>query len=119
MVLWSLIHRSWVLNKMEKRSRFHLIQGEDEVSVVPLNEPLSDFTDEDIREFASFIGGSYVADASKTLNGEFTVTDAVKINLPLSKDLKNAKAIVDWIDWAEPQYDFNPIIDEWCQEAPE
>ncbi|KGN56775.2 hypothetical protein Csa_011673 [Cucumis sativus] len=62
-----------------------LLPGEDEVSVVPLNEPLSDFTDEDIREFASFIGGSYVADASKTLNGEFTVADAVKINLHLSK----------------------------------
>lgn len=27
MVLWSLIHQSWVLNKMEKRLRFHLIQG--------------------------------------------------------------------------------------------
>lgn len=34
------------------------------------------------------------------------------------QDLKNAKAIVDWIAWAEPQYDFNPIIDEWCKEAP-
>ena len=32
--------------------------------------------------------------------------------------MKNAKAIVDWIAWAEPQYDFNPIIDEWCREAP-
>ncbi|KAK4558841.1 hypothetical protein RGQ29_008199 [Quercus rubra] len=34
------------------------------------------------------------------------------------EDLKNAKAIVDWIAWAEPQYDFNPMIDEWCKEAP-
>ncbi|XP_023524043.1 uncharacterized protein LOC111788095 [Cucurbita pepo subsp. pepo] len=34
------------------------------------------------------------------------------------EDLKNAKAVVDWIGWAEPQYDFNPIIDEWCREAP-
>lgn len=34
------------------------------------------------------------------------------------EDLKNAKSIVDWIAWAEPQYDFNPIIDEWCKEAP-
>ncbi|KAK9049272.1 hypothetical protein SSX86_031760, partial [Deinandra increscens subsp. villosa] len=33
-------------------------------------------------------------------------------------DLKNAKSIVDWIAWAEPQYDFNPMIDEWCREAP-
>ncbi|KAI4316173.1 hypothetical protein L6164_024179 [Bauhinia variegata] len=34
------------------------------------------------------------------------------------KDLENAKAIVDWIAWAEPQYNFNPMIDEWCKEAP-
>lgn len=32
--------------------------------------------------------------------------------------MKNAKSIVDWIAWAEPQYDFNPMIDEWCKEAP-
>lgn len=37
--------------------------------------------------------------------------------LPL-QDLKNAKSIVDWIAWAEPQYNFNPMIDEWCKEAP-
>ena len=34
------------------------------------------------------------------------------------QDLKNAKSIADWIAWAEPQYDFNPMIDEWCREAP-
>ncbi|OAY83343.1 putative aarF domain-containing protein kinase 1 [Ananas comosus] len=34
------------------------------------------------------------------------------------EDLKNAKSIVDWIAWAEPQYNFSPIIDEWCKEAP-
>ncbi|KAJ6814375.1 uncharacterized protein M6B38_139790 [Iris pallida] len=34
------------------------------------------------------------------------------------EDLKNAKSIVDWIAWAEPQYDFNPMMDEWCKEAP-
>ncbi|XP_073014376.1 uncharacterized protein [Typha latifolia] len=34
------------------------------------------------------------------------------------EDLKNTKAIIDWIAWAEPQYDFNPMIDEWCKEAP-
>ncbi|RLM54615.1 hypothetical protein C2845_PM10G20470 [Panicum miliaceum] len=34
------------------------------------------------------------------------------------EDLKNAKSLVEWIAWAEPQYDFNPMIDEWCKEAP-
>ncbi|KAL8153557.1 hypothetical protein V2J09_011317 [Rumex salicifolius] len=36
----------------------------------------------------------------------------------IMEDLKNAKSIVEWIAWAEPQYDFNPMIDEWCKEAP-
>lgn len=34
------------------------------------------------------------------------------------QDLKNAKSLVEWIAWAEPRYDFNPMIDEWCKEAP-
>ncbi|KAM3213308.1 hypothetical protein ACQJBY_065979 [Aegilops geniculata] len=34
------------------------------------------------------------------------------------EDLKNAKSLIEWIAWAEPQYDFNPMIDEWCKEAP-
>jgi aarF domain-containing kinase len=34
------------------------------------------------------------------------------------QDLKDAKSIVDWIAWTEPQYNFNPMIDEWCKETP-
>jgi len=34
------------------------------------------------------------------------------------QDLKDAKSIVDWIAWAEPQCNFNPMIDEWCKETP-
>lgn len=34
------------------------------------------------------------------------------------EDLKNAKSLIEWIAWAEPQYDFNPMIDEWIKEAP-
>ncbi|KAK9097721.1 hypothetical protein Syun_024766 [Stephania yunnanensis] len=40
------------------------------------------------------------------------------IKTVILEDLKNAKSIVNWIAWAEPQYDFNPMIDEWCKEAP-
>lgn len=40
------------------------------------------------------------------------------IKTVILEDLKNAKSIADWIAWAEPQYDFNPMIDEWCREAP-
>eukprot|EP00250_Pteridium_aquilinum_P020341 c24788_g2_i1 orf=561-3449(-) len=34
------------------------------------------------------------------------------------QDLKNAKVIVDWIAWAEPQFNFGPVINEWCAEVP-
>ncbi|XP_042498174.1 uncharacterized protein LOC122076742 [Macadamia integrifolia] len=40
------------------------------------------------------------------------------IKTVILEDLKDAKSIVDWIAWAEPQYNFNPIIDEWCKEMP-
>jgi len=39
-------------------------------------------------------------------------------NINCLQDLKNAKSIVEWIAWAEPVYNFNPMIDEWCREAP-
>ncbi|RDX84231.1 Protein ACTIVITY OF BC1 COMPLEX KINASE 8, chloroplastic, partial [Mucuna pruriens] len=54
------------------------------------------------------------------LNGQEVVVkvqhDGVKT--VILEDLRNAKSIVDWIAWAEPQYNFNPMIDEWCKEAP-
>ncbi|KAF8389457.1 hypothetical protein HHK36_026152 [Tetracentron sinense] len=40
------------------------------------------------------------------------------IKTVILEDLKSAKSIVDWIAWAEPQYDFKPMIEEWCKEAP-
>lgn len=26
--------------------------------------------------------------------------------------------MVEWIVWAEPKFNFNPVINEWCKEAP-
>ncbi|XP_044507500.1 probable protein kinase UbiB isoform X1 [Mangifera indica] len=34
------------------------------------------------------------------------------------EDLKDVKYIVDWIAWADPVYNFKPVLDEWCREAP-
>nr|GEV94642.1 beta-lactamase-related protein [Tanacetum cinerariifolium] len=34
------------------------------------------------------------------------------------EDLKDAKSVVEWIVWAEPKFNFNPVINEWCKEAP-
>ncbi|CAM6101459.1 unnamed protein product [Calypogeia fissa] len=34
------------------------------------------------------------------------------------QDLRNARTIVKWIAWAEPQFNFGPVMDEWCSEVP-
>lgn len=34
------------------------------------------------------------------------------------QDLKNAKSLVDWVAWAEPQLDLSSIMKEWCNETP-
>ncbi|XP_044500860.1 uncharacterized protein LOC123221936 [Mangifera indica] len=63
------------------------LPDEDEVSVVFLDEQLADHSEEEIHEFASWLGGSYVADASKLLNGELTIPvgSGVNVNLHMSK----------------------------------
>ncbi|XP_058009946.1 uncharacterized protein LOC110636745 isoform X2 [Hevea brasiliensis] len=40
------------------------------------------------------------------------------IKIKMLEDLKIAKSIVDWIAWSEPQYNFNPMMDEWRREVP-
>ncbi|KAG6543289.1 hypothetical protein Mapa_015203 [Marchantia paleacea] len=40
------------------------------------------------------------------------------IKVVILQDLKNALTIVKWLAWAEPQYDFGPVMDEWCNEVP-
>ncbi|KAL7001850.1 hypothetical protein U1Q18_002998 [Sarracenia purpurea var. burkii] len=54
------------------------------------------------------------------LNGQEVVVKVQHqgVKTIILEDLKNAKSIVDWIAWAEPQYNFSPMIDEWCKEAP-
>ncbi|KAL0009649.1 hypothetical protein SO802_004757 [Lithocarpus litseifolius] len=54
------------------------------------------------------------------LNGQEVVVKVQHegIKKVILEDLKNAKKIVDWIAWAEPQNGFNPLIDEWCKEIP-
>ncbi|KAI9097610.1 hypothetical protein K1719_025381 [Acacia pycnantha] len=54
------------------------------------------------------------------LNGQEVVVKVQHdgIKTVILEDLKSAKSIIDWIAWAEPQYNFNPMIDEWCREAP-
>lgn len=69
-----------------------LLPGDDEVSVVSLDERLSfdsdtNCTDKEISDFASWMGGLYVANALKPLNGELTIPLAggANLNLHMSK----------------------------------
>ncbi|KAJ9701035.1 hypothetical protein PVL29_006404 [Vitis rotundifolia] len=69
-----------------------LLPGDDKVSVVSLDERLSfdsdtNCTDKDISDFASWMGGLYVANALKPLNGELTIPLAggANLNLHMSK----------------------------------
>ncbi|XP_061959896.1 uncharacterized protein LOC133680888 [Populus nigra] len=45
----------------------------EEVSVVSLDEELADFTDKEISDFASWLGGSYVVDPLEAWNGELAI----------------------------------------------
>ncbi|KAH7573059.1 hypothetical protein JRO89_XS03G0059800 [Xanthoceras sorbifolium] len=63
------------------------LPDEDEVSVIFVDEQLEERTDKEIHDFASWLGGSYVADASEPLNGELTfpLSNDINLNLQMSK----------------------------------
>ncbi|KAK4756654.1 hypothetical protein SAY87_006781 [Trapa incisa] len=80
-----------------------------------------------VEELFSEFNESPLATASIAQVHRATLTDGQEVVVKVQhegikyvilEDLKNAKSIVDWIAWAEPQYDFKPMIDEWCKEAP-
>ncbi|XP_028080628.1 uncharacterized protein LOC114282184 isoform X1 [Camellia sinensis] len=82
--------RSRVL--MESNKADIQLPDEDDVSVVSLNEPLSfgsdvELTDKELNDFASWLGGTYVANALKPMNGELTIplASGARLNLHMSK----------------------------------
>ncbi|KAG4957221.1 hypothetical protein JHK85_043601 [Glycine max] len=66
------------------------INDETDVSVVSLDEQLEDWTDKEISDFSSLIGGSYAPDALEPLNGVLTIplTNDASVNLHMSKSAK-------------------------------
>ncbi|KAG9449275.1 hypothetical protein H6P81_009240 [Aristolochia fimbriata] len=81
----------------------------------PMRNVFSEFTEEPLAT------ASIAQVHRATLNDGHQVVVKVQhadVKAIILEDLKNAKSIVDWIAWAEPQYDLNPLIDEWCKEAP-
>ncbi|KAG5005844.1 hypothetical protein AAZX31_09G025500 [Glycine max] len=63
------------------------LPDENDVSVVSLDEQLEDWTDKEISDFSSSIGGSYAPDALEPLNGVLTIplANGASVNLHMSK----------------------------------
>ncbi|KAG4948996.1 hypothetical protein AAZX31_15G126300 [Glycine max] len=63
------------------------LPDETDVSVVSLDEQLEDWTDKEISDFSSLIGGSYAPDALEPLNGVLTIplANGASVNLHMSK----------------------------------
>ncbi|XP_020578363.1 uncharacterized protein LOC110023342 [Phalaenopsis equestris] len=107
-----------------------LKQLQDSLPPRPLEEVHQTIEEElgkSVGELFSSFDGNPLATASIAQVHRATLKDGqevvvkvqhVGIKEVILEDLKNAKAIVEWIAWAEPQYDFSSMIDEWCREAP-
>ncbi|OMO93059.1 hypothetical protein CCACVL1_06650 [Corchorus capsularis] len=71
------------------------VPDEEEVSVVSLDEPLGDYTEEEIDDFASWLGGSYATDATKPLQGVLTIplANGDNVNLHMTKKVHREFAL--------------------------
>ncbi|KAJ4887251.1 putative type 1 membrane protein [Raphanus sativus] len=68
---------------------------ESEVDVVSVNEPLNDATDKDMNEFASWLGGSYVAGSAEPLTGLLSIplAGAANVEFNLEKEAERKFAL--------------------------
>ncbi|KAI5435042.1 hypothetical protein KIW84_021758 [Lathyrus oleraceus] len=66
------------------------LPGENDASVFSLDEQLEYFTDKEIREFSSLIGGSYAPDAVEPVNGVLTIplANGALVNVHMSKKVE-------------------------------
>ncbi|OMO88430.1 hypothetical protein COLO4_20262 [Corchorus olitorius] len=71
------------------------LPDEEEVSVVSLDEPLGDYTEEEIDDFASWLGGSYATGATKPLQGVLTIplANGDNVNLHMTKKVHREFAL--------------------------
>ncbi|XWS13451.1 hypothetical protein CRYUN_Cryun36dG0038300 [Craigia yunnanensis] len=71
------------------------LPNEEEISVISLDESLGDYTEEEMNDFASWLGGSYVTDAIKTLHGVLTIplANGDNVNLHMSKQVPREFAL--------------------------
>nr|KJB28209.1 hypothetical protein B456_005G034400 [Gossypium raimondii] len=60
-----------------------LFPDEEDLSMISLDHPLGDYCEEEINEFASWLGGSYATDVTKPLDGVLTIPLANGDNMNL------------------------------------
>ncbi|TKY72397.1 hypothetical protein E2542_SST01137 [Spatholobus suberectus] len=77
----------WSTNFLDSDKVNIQLPDENDVSVVSLDEQLEDWTDKEISDFSSLIGGSYAPDALEPLNGvlTFPLANGASVNLHMSK----------------------------------
>ncbi|RDX97329.1 hypothetical protein CR513_19912 [Mucuna pruriens] len=77
----------WSTNIIDSDKVDIQFSDENDVSVVSLDEQLEDWTDKEISDFSSLIGGSYAPDALEPLNGVLTIqlANGASVNLHMSK----------------------------------
>ncbi|KAK2394618.1 putative type 1 membrane protein [Trifolium repens] len=78
---------SWDTNVVGSDKVDIQLPDEIDVSVHSLDDQLEEFTDKEISDFSSLIGGSYAADALEPLNGVLTIPleNGALVNLHMSK----------------------------------
>lgn len=108
----------------------YLKQLQDSLPPRPLHEVYSTIEQElgkGIKESFKDFDNVPLATASISQVHRARTTDGVDVVVKVQhqgiknvilQDLKNVKVIVDWISWAEPQFNFGPVINEWCAEVP-
>ncbi|KAB2039797.1 hypothetical protein ES319_D02G035700v1 [Gossypium barbadense] len=64
-----------------------LFPDDEDLSMISLDHPLGDYCEEEINEFASWLGGSYATDVTKPLDGVLTIplANGDNMNLHMSK----------------------------------
>ncbi|XP_050895150.1 uncharacterized protein LOC127101746 [Lathyrus oleraceus] len=81
---------SWEANFIGSDKVDIQLPGENDASVFSLDEQLEYFTDKEISEFSSLIGGSYAPDAVEPVNGVLTIplANGAFVNVHMSKKVE-------------------------------
>ncbi|EEF44248.1 uncharacterized protein LOC8280683 [Ricinus communis] len=67
----------------------------EEVSVISLDEKLGDFTDKELSDLVSWLGGSYIVNGLESLNGELIIPLASGANLKLHMSKKADREFIE------------------------